>query len=131
LPLAIAFAEHFPVWGFDIDKKRVEELNTGNDHTLEADPERLKKVLELGQTSNFTKGYLATYNIEDLKEANTFIVTVPTPIDEFNAPDLSPLRTASEMLGGVIKKGAIVIYESTVYPGCTEEECVPILEKVS
>ena len=131
LPLAIAFAEHYPVWGYDIDKKRIKELNAGKDYTLEAEETKLKKVLDFSVKTDFTKGYKATHQVTDLKNADIFIVTVPTPIDEFKAPDLTPLRTASEMLGGVIKKGAIVIYESTVYPGCTEEECVPILEKVS
>src|SRR5690625_1130087 len=131
LPLAIAFAEHYPVWGYDIDVERVEELRGGKDHTLEVDASRLSEAIEVAVQTDFAKGYKATHSPEDLKEATVFIVTVPTPIDEFKAPDLNPHKTASEMLGEVIGKGAVVIYESTVYPGCTEEECVPILEQVS
>lgn len=131
LPLAIEFSQHFPVIGFDIDKDRVIELNSGQDRTLEADLDKLKKGIELSIETNFEKGYKASYDLEMLAKANIFIVTVPTPIDRYNAPDLSPLLKASEMLGKVIKKDDIVIYESTVYPGCTEEDCVPILEKFS
>ena len=131
LPLALEFAKHFPVYGFDINEDRVAELNAGCDHTLEADLELLKNVIENSQQTNFSIGYKATGSLDEIKEANIYIVTVPTPIDRFNAPDLGPLIKASNMLGKVLKKGDIVIYESTVYPGCTEEECIPILEKIS
>lgn len=131
LPLAIEFSKHFPVIGFDINVKRVKELNEGHDHTLEADLNQLNLSIELAKENNFEIGYQASGNLEVLKTANVFIVTVPTPIDEFNAPDLMPLRKASEMLGNILKKDDIVIYESTVFPGCTEEVCVPILERFS
>ncbi|EKB05948.1 nucleotide sugar dehydrogenase [Myroides odoratimimus CCUG 3837] len=131
LPLAIEFSKHFPVIGFDINKERVEELNRGEDHTLEADLEQLNRSLNEAKLNGFAKGYVASNDLELLKTANVYIVTVPTPIDEFNAPDLKPLRGASTMLGKVLKKGDIVIYESTVYPGCTEEVCVPLLEEFS
>lgn len=131
LPLAIELAKFYPVIGFDINKTRVNELNDGKDHTLEADIEFLKDVLKKEKETGFKIGYKASALLEDIKEANTYIVTVPTPIDEFNAPELTPLKKASEMLGKILTKGDIVIYESTVYPGCTEEICVPILEEVS
>ncbi|MCW8310883.1 nucleotide sugar dehydrogenase [Sphingobacterium sp. InxBP1] len=131
LPLAIEFSQHFPVIGFDINEERVHELNNGKDHTLEADLEKLKRGIKQAEESNFLKGYKASNSLEELKSAQIYIVTVPTPIDRYNAPDLTPLLKASEMLGNVLKKGDIVIYESTVYPGCTEEDCVPVLEKVS
>ena len=131
LPLAIEFSKHFPVIGFDINTKRVEELNRGEDHTLEADLEQLKVSLLNAKTTNSLLGYQASNDLDLLATANIYIVTVPTPIDEFNAPDLKPLRGASTMLGKVLKKGDIVIYESTVYPGCTEEVCVPLLEEHS
>lgn len=131
LPLALEFSKHFPVYGFDIDSERVKELNDAKDRTFEADTEFLTSVIELAKNTNFTKGYIATSNIEEIKESNIFIITVPTPIDKFNAPNLQPLIKASEMIGKVLKKNDIVIYESTVYPGCTEEDCVPVLEKTS
>lgn len=131
LPLAIEFSKYYPVIGFDINKNRVDELNEGNDHTLEADLKQLEKSIKMANDTNFTIGYMASYAIEVLQTANVFIVTVPTPIDEFNAPDLKPLRSASEMIGKILKTGDIVIYESTVFPGCTEEVCVPILEQFS
>lgn len=131
LPLAIEFSQHFPVLGFDINKERVAELNLGKDRTLEADLEKLNQGLKLASENNFEKGYKASNSLEELATAEIYIVTVPTPIDRYNAPDLTPLMKASEMLGKVIKPGDIVIYESTVYPGCTEEDCVPILEKFS
>jgi len=131
LPLAIEFAHHFPVIGFDINAERVKELNGAKDKTREADTEKLSRVLQLAADTGFKKGYRASCDSEDLKAVQIFIVTVPTPIDKYNAPDLKPLLGASELLGKVISKGAIVIYESTVYPGCTEEECVPVLEKYS
>lgn len=131
LPLAIEFSQHFPVLGFDINQERVTELNLGKDRTLEADLEKLNQGLKLASENNFEKGYKASNSLEELATAEIYIVTVPTPIDRYNAPDLTPLMKASEMLGKVIKPGDIVIYESTVYPGCTEEDCVPILEKFS
>lgn len=131
LPLAIEFANHFPVIGFDIDAERVAELNDGIDRTLEADLEKLISCLKLGKETGFTKGLICSSSNSELKKANIFIVTVPTPIDKYNSPDLAPLMRASEMLGKVIKKGDIIIFESTVYPGCTEEECVPVIEEFS
>lgn len=131
LPLAIEFSQHFPVLGFDINEERVAELNSGQDHTREADLENLNKSIEIAKETRFERGYKATCSLEELATAQIYIVTVPTPIDRYNAPDLTPLMKASEMLGGVIKKGDIIIFESTVYPGCTEEDCVPILERYS
>ncbi|MDM1517653.1 nucleotide sugar dehydrogenase [Myroides odoratimimus] len=131
LPLAIEFSKHYPVIGFDINQSRVDELNRGEDHTLEADLDQLKVSLLQAQTSGFIQGYKASTDLDVLATANVFIVTVPTPIDEFNAPDLRPLKGASTMLGKILKKGDIVIYESTVFPGCTEEVCVPLLEQYS
>ncbi|MCT3758537.1 nucleotide sugar dehydrogenase [Elizabethkingia anophelis] len=131
LPLALEFAKYFPVYGFDINTKRVQELNSGKDHTLEADLTLLSKVINEANTSGFSKGYIASGSLNTIKDANVYIVTVPTPIDKFNAPDLRPLLDATKMLAEILKKGDIVIYESTVYPGCTEEDCVPVLEKIS
>ena len=131
LPLAIEFSQYFPVLGFDINKERVQELNSGKDRTLEADLEKLNLGIETAKATNFSKGYKASFSLEDLAQAQIYIVTVPTPIDRFNAPDLTPLIKASEMIGKVLKKGDIVIYESTVYPGCTEDDCVPLLERNS
>ncbi len=131
LPLAIEFSKHYPVIGFDINQTRVGELNRGEDHTLEADLDQLNKSLQAAKETNSTKGFIASSDLEVLATANVYIVTVPTPIDEFNAPDLKPLRGASIMLGKVLEAGDIVIYESTVYPGCTEEVCVPLLEQCS
>ena len=131
LPLALEFAKHFPVFGFDINTSRVDELNRGNDHTQEADLSLLQKGLLSAASTNFEIGYKGTYSLEEIKCANIYIVTVPTPIDRFNSPDLKPLLTASQMIGSILKKDDIVIYESTVYPGCTEEECIPVLENKS
>ena len=130
LPLAIEFGNKYKVLGFDINQSRIEELNLLSDRTNEADLVGMKNAMELAK-SNLGFGLNFSANIEDLKNYNVFIVTVPTPIDQFKAPDLTPLLKASEMLGKVIKKKDIVIYESTVYPGCTEEDCVPVLEKFS
>ena len=130
LPLAIEFGKKFKVLGFDINQTRVEELRLFKDRTNEADLEGLKLAMNLASTSNEI-GLRVSSIIEELNLYNVFIVTVPTPIDQFKAPDLTPLLKASEMLGKVIKRGDIVIYESTVYPGCTEEDCVPVLEKFS
>ena len=131
LPLALEFSKHFPVYGFDINESRVEELNHGSDHTMEADLDVLHSVLQSANESGFKVGFKATADVNEIKNANVYIVTVPTPIDRFNSPDLRPLISASEMLGKVLTIGDIVIYESTVYPGCTEEECIPVLEKES
>jgi len=121
LPLAIEFGKKYPTIGFDINIGRIDEVKKGVDHTNEATPEQLKSATELTFSAN----------INDIKECNVYIVTVPTPIDEFKTPDLNPLRGASKMLGEILKKGDTVIYESTVYPGCTQEVCVPLLEKSS
>jgi UDP-N-acetyl-D-galactosamine dehydrogenase len=131
LPLAIEFAKKYDVLGFDINAARVEELSQGKDRTQEANLEDLNAVIAEKTKGKGKKGLSFSYNTEDLRNYNTFIVTVPTPIDQFKAPDLTPLIKASEMLGKVLKSGDIVIYESTVYPGCTEEDCVPVLEKHS
>jgi UDP-N-acetyl-D-galactosamine dehydrogenase len=130
LPLAIEFGKKFKVLGFDIIQSRIEELNLLIDRTNEADLVGMEKAMEMAK-SNEGRGLNFSSNVEDLKNQNVFIVTVPTPIDQFKAPDLTPLLKASEMLGKVIKKDDIIIYESTVYPGCTEEDCVPVLEKYS
>ncbi|MBP2618026.1 nucleotide sugar dehydrogenase [Chryseobacterium jejuense] len=131
LPLSLEFAYHYPVLGFDINTERINELNNGHDSTLEADIDKLKDCLNRYNESKGNSGYRGTSDIQKIAGCNVFIVTVPTPIDKYNAPDLNPLLTASKMLGEIIKKGDIVIFESTVFPGCTEEECVPILEKHS
>jgi UDP-N-acetyl-D-galactosamine dehydrogenase len=131
LPLSLEFATYYPVLGFDINAQRVNQLNQGYDITLEADIEKLKNGLKKYKESDGLSGYISTSNLNDIAEANIFIVTVPTPIDKYNAPDLKPLIAASKMLGEIIKKDDIIIYESTVFPGCTEEECVPVLEKYS
>ncbi|MDM1759117.1 Vi polysaccharide biosynthesis UDP-N-acetylglucosamine C-6 dehydrogenase TviB [Acinetobacter sp. 256-1] len=121
LPLAVEFGKYKPTLGFDINQQRIFELQNGHDHTLEVDTEELKQVQNLSYTSN----------IEDLKEAKFFIVTVPTPIDNFKQPDLTPLIKASQSIATVLKKGDIIVYESTVYPGATEEICIPELERYS
>jgi UDP-N-acetyl-D-glucosamine/UDP-N-acetyl-D-galactosamine dehydrogenase len=121
LPLAVEFGKILDVLGFDINEERITELSKGYDRTREVETDELK-------ASKYLK---CSSNAEDLRDRNYFIVTVPTPIDEFKNPDLRPLESASRTVGKVLKKGDIVIYESTVYPGCTEEICVPILEKVS
>ena len=121
LPLTLEFAKYRKVIGFDIQKKRIEELNAGIDKNFESSKEEIQNSKQLNFTSNE----------EDLKYANCFIITVPTPIDKLKKPDLRPLLQASEMIGKIIKEGDLIIYESTVYPGCTEEVCVPILEKFS
>lgn len=129
LPLARLFATKYSTVGFDINKARISALNKGHDSTLEVEDEILKAVLvhELSDDN----GLYCTYDLEVLKGCNVFIITVPTPVDKNNHPDLTPLYKASETVGSVLKKGDIVIYESTVYPGVTEEECVPVLERVS
>ncbi|MBQ5775061.1 MAG: nucleotide sugar dehydrogenase, partial [Paludibacteraceae bacterium] len=130
LPLAIEFGKKYRVIGFDVNKARVEELERGEDHTLEADLVGMKQACTTWQSTQKI-GLSFSYNAEDLHQVNTYIVTVPTPIDDFNNPDLRPLLKASETIGKTLHKGDIVIYESTVYPGCTEEDCVPVLEKYS
>ena len=130
LPLAIEFGKKYSVVGFDINKNRIHELNEGKDKTNEADLEGLRIAMELRKSSNEI-GLEFSSDISSLKSCNIFIITVPTPIDKFKAPDLTPLLKASEMIASVLKKEDIVIYESTVYPGCTEEDCVPVLEKYS
>lgn len=132
LPLARLFATKYPVIGFDINKKRVEKLNSGQDDTLEVSSELLKSALvKSNPHKSEIKGLYCSSDIEDLKEANFYIVTVPTPVDKNHRPVLTPLVKASETVGKVLKKGDVVIYESTVYPGATEEECVPVLERIS
>ncbi len=129
LPLAIEFGKKYKVLGFDINKDRIEELSMGKDRTNEADLEGMSYAMNLFKDGN--AGLHFSSEVNDLKFCNIYIVTVPTPIDQFKAPDLTPLLKASEMIGKVLKKEDIVIYESTVYPGCTEEDCVPVLEKFS
>ncbi|MBT3666014.1 MAG: Vi polysaccharide biosynthesis UDP-N-acetylglucosamine C-6 dehydrogenase TviB, partial [Opitutae bacterium] len=121
LPLAVEFGKKYPVVGFDINEERVTELQYCQDHTKEVEPGEFKEA----------KFLTFTTNPEDLRACNCFIVTVPTPIDEHKRPDLTPLIMASETVGKVLKAGDTVIYESTVYPGATEGDCVPILEQVS
>ena len=142
LPLARLFATQYPVVGFDINSKRIAELNAGKDFTLEIQEDLLKSALVAenpfgnermiegtGQVIN--KGLFCSSSIDDIKNANIYIVTVPTPVDANKKPDLTPLYKASETVGKVLKKDDIVVYESTVYPGATEEECIPVLEKIS
>jgi UDP-N-acetyl-D-galactosamine dehydrogenase len=123
LPLAVAFSEHFPVLGFDINQGRIDELNQGHDRTKETETDVLKAAL--------SRGLHFSASPQDLAQATVYIVTVPTPINAFKAPDLGPLLAASKTLGSVLKPDDVVIYESTTYPGCTEEDCVPVLEKTS
>lgn len=127
LPLAVAFAEKYKIIGFDINEDRVGALKSGVDHTLEVSEEALNAVLKMSNES----GLMISANPDDLKEASVFIVTVPTPIDKHNQPVLTPLVKASETVGALLKEGDVVVYESTVYPGVTEDICVPILEKHS
>jgi len=121
LPLAVEFGKHYKTLGFDINQARIAELNQGMDHTLEVSTEELRQSEYLHYSNT----------LDDLRQANVFIVTVPTPIDKHRQPDLTPLIKASETLGKVIKAGDIVVYESTVYPGATEEDCIPVIERVS
>lgn len=121
LPLAVEFGKHCPTLGFDINPSRIQELKSGQDHTLEVTPDELRQATRLHYTDQ----------LNDLRDANVFIVTVPTPIDEHKRPDLSFLIKASKSLGSIIKPGDIVIFESTVYPGATEEDCIPVIEQVS
>lgn len=129
LPLARLFATKYPVVGFDINQTRIDELKSGKDKTLEVENEDLQKVLV--KDSTHVNGLYCSADLDDIKDCNYYIVTVPTPVDKNNRPDLTPLYKSSETVGKVLKKGDIVIYESTVYPGVTEEECVPVLERIS
>lgn len=123
LPLARLFSTKFPTIGYDLNAKRVKRIMEGHDDTLEVDNELLRKALD--------SGFKCTNNINDIKQCNFYVVAVPTPVDENNRPDLTPLLSASDTVGKVISKGDIIVYESTVYPGVTEEECIPVIEKVS
>lgn len=124
LPLARLFSTKFPTIGFDLNKKRVEELNSGHDSTLEVSDKLLQEAIK-------HHSFKCTTNLDDIRDCNFYVVAVPTPVDDNNRPDLKPLWGASETVGKVIKPGDIVVYESTVYPGVTEEECLPVVEKIS
>lgn len=129
LPLARLFATKYAVVGFDVKRGRIEELMQGIDSTLEVDENILKEVLTLSPSQE--KGLYCSSSLEDIRDCNYYIITVPTPVDRHNCPDITPLIKASETVGKIIRKGDIVIYESTVYPGATEEDCIPVIEKVS
>lgn len=133
LPLARLFATKYPVVGFDINTARIRDLQKGKDTTFEVEDSVLQEVLlnENPLSNNHSKGLFCSANIDDIQDGNIYIITVPTPVDKHNRPDLTPLYKSSETVGKVLQKNDIVIYESTVYPGVTEEECVPVLEKVS
>ncbi|GHB37287.1 nucleotide sugar dehydrogenase [Mongoliitalea lutea] len=133
LPLAVAFAEKYQTIGFDIDPVRVNELANGQDRTLEVEDELLQTVLEesLDKVTEKNRGLFVSCDIASIAACNIFIVTVPTPTDKYNRPVLTPMIKASEMIAGILKQGDVVIYESTVYPGVTEEECIPIIERIS
>jgi UDP-N-acetyl-D-galactosamine dehydrogenase len=133
LPLAVEFGKQNMVIGFDINKRRISELRNNKDHTLETTEEQLKNVniSSFDELKEKGKGLWITDNLDEIKEANFYVVTVPTPVDKNNRPDMTPLYKASETVGKVLGNGDIVVYESTVYPGATEEECMPILEKFS
>ena len=128
LPLAVEFAKKYETVGFDINQVRVDELKTGKDSTLEVENSQLESVLSKKTGEN---GLFISTDLTDMSDCNIYIVTVPTPTDKHHRPILTPLYKASETVGSVLKKGDIVVYESTVYPGVTEDECVPVLEKVS
>lgn len=130
LPLAIEYGKKYRVIGFDVFQARVDELNRGEDHTREADLVGMRQARDEWEHTHKI-GLTFTSDPEALREVNTYIVSVPTPIDRFNNPDLTPVLKASETIGKTLNRGDIVIYESTVYPGCTEEDCVPVLEKFS
>lgn len=129
LPLARLFATKYPVIGFDINQKRINELRSGRDLTLEVEDNILQAVLK--SFNNSENGLFVSNDLADIQDCNYYVVTVPTPVDKNNRPDLTPLYKSSETVGKVLSKGDIVIYESTVYPGVTEEECIPVLERVS
>ena len=123
LPLAVEFSNKYKTIGYDINKKRINELNNGVDSTLEVSTENLNKAL--------SNNLFLSSKIDDLTHCNFYIITVPTPTNKNNSPDLRPLLNATKTVGNILKKGDIVVYESTVYPGCTEEDCLPILEDIS
>ncbi|SEF41631.1 nucleotide sugar dehydrogenase [Algoriphagus boritolerans] len=131
LPLAVEFAKKFSVVGFDIDQKRIADLHLGKDLTLEVEEDLLNSVLLKSRVNERQNGLFPTFDSAELQDCQIFIVTVPTPTDKYNRPVLTPMLKASENIGKYLKKGDVVIYESTVYPGVTEDECVPVLEKVS
>ncbi len=132
LPLARLFATKYPVVGFDVNHARVNELMSGHDHTLEVSDDVLQSALvRENPVPSGSNGLFCSYNIEDIRDCNFYVVTVPTPVDKNNRPDLTPLKRASETVGKVISRGDIVVYESTVYPGATEEDCLPVVEQVS
>jgi len=132
LPLARLFATKYPVVGFDVNQHRVNEINKGIDRTLEVEEQILKDALvSENPVHKATNGLFCSFNSDDIKDCNFYVVTVPTPVDKNNRPDLTPLVKASESVGRVISKGDIVVYESTVYPGATEEDCIPVIEKIS
>lgn len=132
LPLARLFATKFPVIGFDVNQQRVNEINQGIDRTLEVEEKILKSALvSVNPVDANTNGLFCSFNPEDIKSCNFYVVTVPTPVDKNNRPDLTPLVKASETVGRVISKGDIVVYESTVYPGATEDDCIPVIERIS
>ena len=133
LPLAVEFGKKYPTIGFDINRLRVDELLSGMDHTLEVESEKLKAVTiaEKASWDTAKSGLFFSSDVNEIADCNVYIVTVPTPIDQFKAPDLRPLISASASIGKILKEGDIVIYESTTYPGCTEEDCVPVLERNS
>ncbi|NCX95540.1 MAG: nucleotide sugar dehydrogenase, partial [Chitinophagia bacterium] len=131
LPLAVEFSKYYPTLGFDINKQRIAELQSKHDFTLEVAEDLLLQVTVDTPPAKGNTGLFCTYNMEHIADCNVYIITVPTPVDKNNRPDLTPLYKASETVGKVLKKGDFVIYESTVYPGVTEDECVPVLEKCS
>lgn len=131
LPLAVEFSKKYAVTGFDINQRRVEELSSGIDKTKEADQKALMSALDQGSRAEGSRALSFTSDLQDIAACSVFIVTVPTPVDQFKCPDLKPLLSASKMLGSILKPGDVVIYESTVYPGCTEDDCIPVLEKSS
>jgi len=132
LPLARLFATKYPVVGFDVNQQRVNEINKGIDRTLEVEEQILKAALvSESPVAAGKNGLFCSFNPEDIKACNFYVVTVPTPVDKNNRPDLTPLIKASESVGRVISKGDIVVYESTVYPGATEDDCIPVIEKIS
>ena len=133
LPLAVEFAKKYQVVGFDINAKRIKELRENNDFTLETSSEELEgvNVSSLENLKSADTGLWLTDKLSDIELANFYVVTVPTPVDKSNRPDLTPLYKASKTVGNVLSKDDVVVYESTVFPGATEDECIPILEKVS
>ena len=132
LPLARLFATKYPVIGFDVNQQRVNEINQGIDRTLEVEEKILKSALvSENPVAAGTNGLFCSFNPEDIKSCNFYVITVPTPVDKNNRPDLTPLVKASETVGRVISKGDIVVYESTVYPGATEDDCIPVIERIS